>query len=67
MPMKLAIGDVVRLRKQHPCGGWEWEITRIGADIGLRCRTCGRRVMLPRSQVEKRIKAVLSPEQRSPA
>jgi len=67
MPMKLAIGDVVRLRKQHPCGGWEWEITRIGADIGLRCRTCGRRVLLPRSQVEKRIKAVLSPEQRSPA
>ena len=67
MPMKLAIGDVVRLRKQHPCGGCEWEITRIGADIGLRCRTCGRRVLLPRSQVEKRIKAVFSPEQQSPA
>ena len=67
MPMKLAIGDVVRLRKQHPCGGWEWEITRIGADIGLRCRTCGRRVLLPRSQVEKRIKAVLPVEQRDPA
>jgi len=64
MPMKLAIGDVVRLRKQHPCGGWEWEITRIGADIGLRCRTCGRRVLLPRSQVEKRIKTILSSEHR---
>ena len=60
MPIKLAVGDVVRLRKQHPCGGWEWEITRIGADIGLKCQTCGRRVMLPRSKVEKRIKAIVS-------
>jgi hypothetical protein len=59
MPIKLAVGDVVRLRKQHPCGGWEWEITRIGADIGLKCQTCGRRVMLPRSKVEKRIKAIV--------
>lgn len=60
MPMNLRIGDVVRLRKRHPCGGWEWKITRIGADIGLRCLTCGRRVMLPRSKVEKRIKTVVS-------
>jgi hypothetical protein len=58
--MLLAIGDVVRLRKVHPCGGWEWVITRIGADIGLRCLTCGRRVLLPRSKVEKRIKSVVS-------
>ena len=67
MPMKLAIGDLVRLRKQHPCGGYEWEITRIGADIGLRCRTCGRRVMLPRSEVEKRIKAILPAEDKPAA
>ena len=67
MPMKLAIGDIVRLRKQHPCGGYEWEITRIGADIGLRCRTCGRRVMLPRSEVEKRIKAILPAEDKPAA
>jgi len=59
MPMDLAVGDVVRLRKQHPCGGWEWRVTRIGADIGLRCLTCARRVMLPRSKVEKRIKAIV--------
>ena len=56
MPMKLAVGDTVRLKKQHPCGGFEWQITRIGADIGLRCLTCGRKVMLARSKVEKRIK-----------
>jgi hypothetical protein len=60
MPMKLAVGDVVRLKKQHPCGGFEWTITRIGADIGLRCATCGRRVLLARSKVEKRIKTIVS-------
>jgi len=58
--MQLAVGNIVRLRKVHPCGGWEWVITRIGADIGLRCLTCGRRVLLPRSKVEKRIKSVVS-------
>jgi hypothetical protein len=59
MPMKLIVGDTVRLKKQHPCGGFEWQITRIGADIGLRCLTCGRKVLLARSKVEKRIKAIL--------
>jgi hypothetical protein len=58
--MDLRMGDVVRLRKQHPCGGFEWEIVRIGADIGLRCQTCGRRILLPRSKIEKRIKHVVS-------
>ncbi|MBN1582520.1 MAG: DUF951 domain-containing protein [Anaerolineae bacterium] len=56
--MKLAVGDVVRLRKQHPCGGFEWKITRIGADIGLQCQCCGRRIMVARSKIEKRIKSV---------
>jgi hypothetical protein len=45
---KLYIGDVVEMRKPHPCGGKIWEIVRVGADIGLVCRTCKRRVMLPR-------------------
>jgi hypothetical protein len=61
MPMDLRLGDVVRLKKQHPCGSFEWEITRLGADIGLRCQGCGRRVMLVRSKAEKRIKAVVRP------
>jgi hypothetical protein len=61
MPMDLRLGDVVRLRKRHPCGSFEWEITRLGADIGLRCQGCGRRVMLARSKVEKRIKTVVRP------
>lgn len=50
------MGDVVRLRKPHPCGGFEWEVVRLGADIGLRCRTCGRRVLLDRATLEKRLK-----------
>lgn len=54
------MGDVVRLRKPHPCGGVDWEITRLGADIGLRCTTCGRRVMLERRVLERRMQAFVS-------
>lgn len=50
---KLYIGDVVEMRKRHPCGGIEWEINRVGADIGLTCCTCQRRVMLPRRKFAK--------------
>jgi hypothetical protein len=46
----------VRLRKPHPCGGFDWEVTRLGADIGLRCLGCGRRVMLERAVLERRTK-----------
>jgi hypothetical protein len=46
----------VRLRKAHPCGGFDWQVTRLGADIGLRCLGCGRRVLLERSTLEKRLK-----------
>jgi len=54
------MGDVVRLRKPHPCGGFEWEVTRLGADIGLRCLTCGRRLMLQRPTIERRLKSFVS-------
>jgi hypothetical protein len=57
---EIHVGDKVRMRKVHPCGGYEWEVTRIGADIGIRCLTCGRRVMLARSRFEKQVKAKLS-------
>lgn len=57
--MHFKIGDRLRLRKQHPCGNSDWEVVRLGADIGLRCEKCGRRVLLPRSEVERRIKQVL--------
>ncbi len=58
-PLEIHIEDRVRLRKPHPCGGYEWEVTRIGADIGIVCLTCGRRVMLPRSKFEKGVKTIL--------
>jgi hypothetical protein len=54
------LDDVVRLRKAHPCGGSEWRVVRLGADIGLRCLTCQRRVLLPRSELERRMKAFVS-------
>ena len=60
MILEIRLGDVVRLRKQHPCGGFEWQVVRLGADIGIRCRTCSRRVLLERSVFEKRVKTFLS-------
>ena len=51
--------DIVRLRKAHPCGGDRWEIARVGADIGLVCLVCRRRVLLPRHAFVRRLRAVL--------
>lgn len=57
--MELKVGDRVQLRKAHPCGSTEWTIYRVGADIGLRCKGCGRRVMLTRREFGKRLKQLL--------
>jgi hypothetical protein len=57
MPVDVSLNDIVRLRKPHPCGGYEWRVVRLGADIGLVCLTCGRRVLLPRPEFERRLKA----------
>jgi hypothetical protein len=59
-PIQLDLGDRIRLRKPHPCGSYDWLVVRLGADIGLRCEKCGRRVLLPRAEVERRMKQVLS-------
>jgi hypothetical protein len=56
MPVPVNLNDVVRMRKPHPCGGYEWTVVRLGADIGLKCNTCGRRVLLTRREFEKRLK-----------
>lgn len=53
------IGDVVKMKKMHPCGSYEWEITRTGMDFGLKCIKCGRFVMIPRPKFEKAVKAVV--------
>ena len=54
----LQINDIVRMRKPHPCGGYEWKVTRLGADIGLECRTCGHRIMLTRRELVRRAKTI---------
>ncbi len=56
MVLEVRLGDVVRLRKPHPCGGYEWQVVRLGADIGMVCLTCRRRVLLPRREFERRVK-----------
>lgn len=62
----ISLGDKVRLRKPHPCGGFEWMIVRLGADIGLKCGTCGHRVLLSRREFERRLSAVVARASEAP-
>jgi hypothetical protein len=63
-PVAFAVGDVLRLKKSHPCGGFDWSVVRLGADIGIKCQTCDRRVLLPRRDLERRMRLFVS---RAPA
>jgi hypothetical protein len=63
MALELKIGDVLRMKKPHPCGGSLWTVTRLGADIGMNCRECGRYVLLARSQLARRLKQVIPPHE----
>ena len=58
-PRSWVIGERVRLRKPHPCGSSEWRISRVGSDIRITCEGCGHRVMLPRDEFNRRVKAAL--------
>lgn len=58
--LEIRVGDVLRLRRAHPCGGTDWSVDRVGADIGIRCGTCGRRVLVERRPLERRIAAFVS-------
>ena len=60
MVMEFKLGDVVRLKKKHPCGSYEWQVVRLGADIGIKCLECQRRVLLERSVFERRVEASIS-------
>jgi hypothetical protein len=60
MVRDIQMGDVVRLRKPHPCGGYEWQVVRLGADIGIVCQTCKHRVLLSRGEFGKRVKTLVS-------
>ena len=56
--MNIQVGDILKLKKKHPCGSLEWEVLRTGADIKLKCLGCGRMIMQPRSSVEKSIRSI---------
>jgi len=59
MPMKLFVGDILMLKKTHPCGGTEWEVLRTGMDFRIKCLKCGHSIMIPRVKLEKDIKKVV--------
>ena len=66
MALELKTGDVLQMKKAHPCGGSLWTISRLGADIGMHCQKCGRYVLLARSQLARRVKMVVSRKQPIP-
>jgi hypothetical protein len=59
MPDRFTLGDVVEMKKPHPCGSKQWEVTRTGADFRIRCLGCDHQVMLPRPKFEKSVKKIL--------
>ena len=59
-PTDIRLKDVVRLRKAHPCGGTDWQVVRLGTDIGLVCLTCRHKVLIPRGRLAKQVKELLS-------
>lgn len=56
--MDIQVGDIVTLKKEHPCGSKEWEVLRIGADFRLKCLRCGHQIMIARKLVEKNIREI---------
>lgn len=65
--MEVKLGDIVRLRKPHPCGGYEWRVLRLGADIRIQCLRCNRRVLLEQREFEFRVKTLLQQDRQSSA
>ncbi len=59
--MQFEIGDIIKLKKKHPCGSFEWEVLRIGADFRLKCKGCGHQIMIARKLVEKNVKEIRKP------
>ena len=57
--MDIQLGDIITLKKEHPCGSKEWEVLRVGMDFRLKCMGCARQVMIPRKQLEKSVKKIM--------
>lgn len=60
MDKNYKLGSIVVMKKQHPCGTNQWEITRVGADIKIKCINCGRSIMLPRIEFNKKLKKIVT-------
>ena len=60
MVLEVKVGDVVRLKKKHPCGSYEWQVIRLGADIGIKCLKCQRRIFIERGIFERRVRGFVS-------
>lgn len=58
--MDIQLRDIVKLKKQHPCGSHEWEVLRVGMDFRLKCIGCGHQIMMPRKQLEKNVRGIRS-------
>ena len=58
--LNFVAGDIASLKKKHPCGSFQWEITRVGMDIGIKCQGCGHYVMVPRPKFEKMVKTIVT-------
>ena len=56
--MEIEVGNIIRLKKKHPCGSMEWEVLRTGADFRLKCLGCGHQIMVPRKPVEKNVRQI---------
>lgn len=56
--MEISVGDILKLKKQHPCGSKEWEVLRVGADFRIRCRGCGHQIMIARRLLEKNVREI---------
>jgi len=56
--MEINVGNILKLKKQHPCGGHEWEVLRVGADFRLKCLGCGHQIMIARRLLEKNIREI---------
>ena len=60
--MDIQVGNIVKLKKQHPCGSHEWKVLRIGADFRIKCLGCGHQIMIPRKTLEKSVKEIKTQE-----
>lgn len=65
MAERFVVGDIIKMKKPHPCGSHEWEVLRVGADFRLKCTGCGHQIMVPRKLVEKNTREIKKPEKKT--